>query len=120
MLESIVSCLVEKHGAGRLRMTLFARDLAWFMELRSVFSHNIWGRFSPLSSIPTFEGATIFRIIDYFVVNNLIPTSAFFITILVGWVMSREANCSELGLGESEVIHFGLRWCVLWHQLVFS
>ena len=39
----------------------------------------------------------MFRIIDYFVVNNLIPTSAFFITILVGWVM-REAN-HELGLG---------------------
>ena len=98
MLESIVSCLVKSHGAGRLRMTLFARDLAWFMELRSVFSHNIWADFSPLNSIPTFEGATIFRIIDYFVVNNLIPTSAYFITILLGWVMSREANCSELGL----------------------
>ena len=62
----------------------------------------------------------MFRIIDCFVVNNLILTSAFFITILVGWVMPREANCYELGLGESGVKNFGLRWCILWHQLVFS
>ena len=71
------------------------------MELGSVLSHNIWADFLPLNSIPTFEGATIFRIIDYFVVNNLIPTSELFITIFVSWVMFREATCCELGLDES-------------------
>ena len=55
----------------------------------------------------------MFRIIDCFVVNNLIPTSAFFITILVGWVMPREANCYELGLGESGVktLAYGGAFC---------
>ena len=65
MLESIVSCLVEKHGAGRLRMTLFARDLAWFMELGSVLSHNIWADSLSLNFILMFEGVTIFRVIDH-------------------------------------------------------
>jgi NSS family neurotransmitter:Na+ symporter len=101
MLESTVSRLVEKPGASRLRMTLYAGGLAWFIGLGSVFSHNIWADFLPLNFIPMFEGATIFRIIDYFVVNNLILTSAFFITIFAGWVMSREATRDELGLGES-------------------
>lgn len=101
MLESTVSRLVEKPEASRLRMTLYAGGLAWFIGLGSVFSHNIWADFLPLNFIPMFEGATIFRIIDYFVVNNLILTSAFFITIFAGWVMSREATRDELGLGES-------------------
>ena len=48
-----------------------------------------------------FEGSTIFRIIDFFVVNNLMLLSAFFITIFVGWVMSKEATRDELGLGDS-------------------
>ena len=41
------------------------------------------------------------RIIDFFVVNNLILLSAFFITIFVGWVMSKEATREELGMGDS-------------------
>ena len=54
------------------------------MELASVLSHNIWAEFLPLNSILMFEGVTIFRIIDHSVVNNLIPISAFFITIFLG------------------------------------
>jgi len=66
-----------------------------------VFSHNIWADFTPLNFIPMFEGATIFRIIDFFVVNNLILLSAFFITLFVGWIMSRDATLEELGMGNS-------------------
>ena len=101
MLESTVSRLVERPGATRLRMTLYAGGLAWFIGLGSVFSHNIWIDFTPLNFIPMFEGATIFRIIDFFVVNNMMLCSAFFMTLFVGWVMSREATQNELGMGNS-------------------
>lgn len=101
MLESVVSRLVERPGASRKRMTLIAGGVAWFIGLGSVFSHNIWSDFTPLNFIPMFEGSTIFRIIDFFVVNNLILFSAFFITIFVGWVMSKEATREELGMGDS-------------------
>ncbi|MEQ8954419.1 MAG: sodium-dependent transporter, partial [Gammaproteobacteria bacterium] len=101
MLESTVSRLVERPGATRLRMTLAAGGLAWVIGLGSVFSHNIWSDFQPLNFIPMFEGATIFRIIDFFVVNNLILISAFFITLFVGWVMSADATRDELGMGNS-------------------
>lgn len=101
MLESTVSRLVERPGATRARMTLLAGGLAWFIGLGSVFSHNIWSDFMPLNFIPMFEGSTIFRIIDFFVVNNLILVSAFFITVFVGWVMSTDATREELGLGDT-------------------
>jgi len=101
MLESTVSRLVERQGASRRRMTLYAGGLAWLIGLASVFSHNIWADFTPLNFIPMFEGATIFRIIDFFVVNNLILLSAFFITLFVGWIMSRDATLEELGMGNS-------------------
>lgn len=101
MLESTVSRLVERPGATRVRMTLLAGGLAWFIGLGSVFSHNIWSDFMPLKFIPMFEGSTIFRIIDFFVVNNLILVSAFFITVFVGWVMSTDATREELGLGDT-------------------
>jgi len=48
-----------------------------------------------------FEDVAIFRIIDHPMVNNLIPTSAFFTSIFLGLVMPREATCYELGLDES-------------------
>jgi NSS family neurotransmitter:Na+ symporter len=101
MMESLVSRLVERPGATRKRMTLMAGGVAWFIGLGSVFSHNIWSDFTPLNFIPMFEGSTIFRIIDFFVVNNLILLSAFFIAIFVGWVMSKEATREELGMGDS-------------------
>lgn len=106
MLESIVSRLVERPGATRLRMTLIAGGGAWFIGLGSVFSHNIWSDFTPLDFIPWFEGSTIFRIIDFFVVNNLMLISAFLITIFAGWVMSQSATQDELGLGDS----LGYKW----------
>jgi len=101
MLESTVSRLIERPGASRRRMTLIAGGLAWLIGLGSVFSHNIWSDFMPLNFIPMFEGATIFRIIDFFVVNNLILLSAFFITLFVGWVMSTQATQEELGLSNT-------------------
>ena len=69
--------------------------------LGSVFSYNIWSDFTPLGFIDALEGATIFRIIDFFVVNNLMLFSAFFISLFVGWVMSEEATKEELGMGNN-------------------
>ncbi len=103
MLESVVSRLVERDGASRPLMTMIAGGLAWVIGLGSVFSFNIWSDFTPLSSIALLRDATIFRIIDFFVVNNLILFSAFLITIFVGWVMSEQATREELGLGNGFV-----------------
>ncbi|MBT7225126.1 MAG: sodium-dependent transporter, partial [Gammaproteobacteria bacterium] len=102
MMESVVSRLIEREGAKRLHMTLLAGGMAWLIGLGSVFSHNIWSDFTPLGFIDALEGATIFRIIDFFVVNNLILFSAFFITLFVGWVMSEEATKEELGMGNNQ------------------
>ncbi|MFT4824703.1 MAG: NSS family neurotransmitter:Na+ symporter [Pseudohongiellaceae bacterium] len=101
MLESVVSRLIERENSKRLHMTLLAGGLAWLIGLGSVFSHNIWSDFTPLGFIEILEGATIFRLIDFFVVNNLILFSAFLITIFVGWVMSEEATRDELGMGNN-------------------
>jgi NSS family neurotransmitter:Na+ symporter len=101
MLESVVSRLIERENSKRLHMTLLAGGLAWLIGLGSVFSHNIWSDFTPLGFIEILEGATIFRLIDFFVVNNLILFSAFLITLFVGWVMSEEATRDELGMGNN-------------------
>ena len=103
MLQSVVSRLVEHKGASRPMMTALAGGLAWIIGLGSVFSFNIWSDFTPLSFIDLLSNATIFRIIDFFVVNNLIMISAFFMTIFVGWIMSEQATRDELGLGNGLV-----------------
>lgn len=100
MLESVVSRLVERAGATRPTMTALAGGLAWLIGLGSVFSFNIWSGFTPLSFIEPLKDATIFRIIDFFVVNILITVSAVLIAIFVGWVMSKQATIDELGLGD--------------------
>lgn len=98
MLESVVARLVEFNRWSRAKMTVLAGGLVWVLGLGSVFSHNIWSNFTPLDFIPLLEGATIFRIVDFFVVNNLILISAFFLCIFVGWVMSEHALKDELDI----------------------
>jgi len=98
MLESVVARLIEFNLWSRSKMTLLAGGLVWVLGLGSVFSHNIWSDFTPLGFIPLLEGATIFRIVDFFVVNNLILISAFFLCIFVGWVMSEHTLRDELDI----------------------
>lgn len=98
MLESVVARLIEFNLWSRSKMTLLAGGLVWVLGLGSVFSHNIWSDFTPLGFIPLLEGATIFRIVDFFVVNNLILISAFFLCIFVGWVMSEHTLKDELDI----------------------
>jgi len=103
MLQSVVSRLVEREGASRTKMTIAAGGAAWIIGLGSVFSFNIWSEFKPLTFIDLLQDATIFRIIDFFVVNNLILVSAFFLLIFAGWVMSEEATRDEFGMGDGVV-----------------
>ena len=60
-----------------------------------------------LGFIPLLEGATIFRIIDFFVVNNLILISAFTLCIFIGWVVSESALRDELDITDQ-------RWFPIW------
>ena len=80
-------------------MTLIAGSLIWLIGLGSVFSYNLLADFEPLGFITMFEGFTIFRLVDFFVVNVLILASALLLTIFVGYVMSRQATQEEWGLG---------------------
>ena len=103
VVGSVVARVVERPGASRPMMAAVAGGVAWVIGLGSVFSHNIWSDFTPLSFISVLSDATIFRIIDFFVVNNLVLISTFFIAIFVGWTMSERATCDELGLGNGPV-----------------
>lgn len=113
MLESVVSRLIERPGATRARMTVIAGSVIWFIGLGSVFSYNVLADFKPLAFISLFEDFTIFRLVDFFVVNVLILTSAILITVFVGYVMSRQATREELGLGDHvlfRIWHFNMRY----------
>lgn len=105
MLESVVSWLVEHKGFKRSIMATAAGGLAWIIGLGSVFSFNIWSDFTPLSMFEPLRGATIFRILDYFTVNILVPVSAFLIVIFVGWIMSENATRDELAMNNETVYH---------------
>lgn len=98
MLESVVARLVEFNTWSRAKMTLLAGGIVWVLGLGSVFSFNVWSDFTPFGFIPMLEGATIFRIVDFFVVNNLILISAFLLCVFVGWVMSEQALRDELDI----------------------
>lgn len=103
MLESVVSRLIEFGIAGRTAMTFFAGTLIWLLGLGTVFSFNILSDFKPLSFIPVFRDATIFRIIDFITVNILVMVSAFFLCIFCGWIMSEYATRDELKM-KNEVL----------------
>ena len=107
MLESVVARLIEFNRYSRRTMTLLAGGAIWLLGLGSVLSFNLWSDFTPLGFIPLLEGATIFRIIDFFVVNNLILISAFTLCIFIGWVVSESALRDELDITDQ-------RWFPIW------
>ena len=77
-VEPVVSWAEEHHGWKRKRVSVLVGLALWLVGLASVFSFNIWSGFTPLDMFVTFEGKTIFELLEYLAVNILMPVNAGF------------------------------------------
>ncbi|MDT8319876.1 MAG: sodium-dependent transporter [Xanthomonadales bacterium] len=96
-VEPIVSWAEEHRGWKRKRVSVLVGLAIWLVGLASVFSFNIWAGFKPLDMLPAFQGKTFFDIIEYLVVNIMMPLNGILIAFFVGWIMTRASVLDELG-----------------------
>jgi NSS family neurotransmitter:Na+ symporter len=87
LIEPIVAYTIDKFDASRRNACIGVGVLAWVIGLGSVLSFNDWSDFTPLASIPIFDGMTVYALIDYFTANIFMPVGGILIALFVGWRM---------------------------------
>ncbi len=99
LIEPAVAWLVENHGMGRVRASLWAGLATWTLGLGTVFSFN-------LASDWTLFGKTFFDLLDFLTANIMLPLGGLLIAVFSVWVLSRESSAEELALARP--VHYAL------------
>ena len=102
-VEPIVSWAEEHHGWQRKRVSVLVGLAIWLVGLASVFSFNIWSGFTPLDMFQTFQGKTIFNLLEYLTVNIMMPVNGLLIALFAGWLMSKSSVLDELAIAEGNM-----------------
>ena len=99
LLEVVVSYFIDQKGMTRARSTLVCGLTILAMSVLCGLSFGGWGAVSNFSWIYRGTAAAkvgLFAHMDHMASNWLLPVGGFFITIGVGWFMSREETFKEL------------------------
>ncbi len=103
LIEPAVAWLVENRNWSRIRASVLAGFITWFVGIGTVLSFNNW------AEIKLF-GLTFFDLLDYLTANIMLPLGGFFIALFASWIMSRKSSLEELGMGDHAGFH---TWWVL-------
>jgi NSS family neurotransmitter:Na+ symporter len=95
----------------RVHASMYAGIATWSLGLLTIFSFNRWADFHPLSFIPIFKDATLFKLLDYLTANIMLPLGGLFIAVFSVWVMTRDDSLQELDMGDGPAYR-------LWYAVV--
>lgn len=98
LLEPVVEWVEEKFSMSRVSSAVAVGFACWLLGIASVLSFNEWSGFAPLGMFVTFEGQTIFDLLDYFTANFMLPLSGLLTAVFVGWFVAKESIQQDLGL----------------------
>ncbi|TNE57512.1 MAG: sodium-dependent transporter [Alphaproteobacteria bacterium] len=96
MLEILASWVEERSRLGRKTGVIVGGLAVWAVGLLTVFSFNKWAGFHPLGRLSTFQGMTIFELIDFVTGKIMLPLGGLLIALIAGWVMTRQSSRDEL------------------------
>ncbi|MFQ5533365.1 MAG: sodium-dependent transporter [Sphingomonadales bacterium] len=100
VLEPVVSWAEEKLNIRRCWGAVFAGIGAWVLGLASLLSFSVWKQFYPLAFIGKFREANLFALADGLISKIMLPMGGILIALFVGWRLSRDLVCEELGMGD--------------------
>jgi NSS family neurotransmitter:Na+ symporter len=98
LLEPVVTWLIEQYSFSRNVACLISCLVIWSLGIGTIFSFNIASEY-------TFLGRTFFENLDYLASNILLPLGGAFMSIFVGWRISRSSVVEELSIGSGIVFH---------------
>jgi NSS family neurotransmitter:Na+ symporter len=113
-LELATTPLQHALKCSRASASMICGTICWTLGIVTVLSFNLWAEWFPLASIPAFESATWFDLIDHLTSNVLLPIGGFGIAVFVGWAVPRSIIARELGLPKAtvDVLYVLLRYVV--------
>lgn len=111
LLEASVSWAIGRFKQPRWLVTIILGGLAFLIGAWASFSFNSQADFQPFDFM-IFSGQPVFGIIDELTAKILLPLSALFVSIFVGWIADRRLIDSENGLdgGLQRMWLFLVRW----------
>lgn len=94
LLEVVVSYFIDQRGFSRRKATFLCGAGIFVVSAFCGLSFGAWGS---ASTFEVFGGKPgIFATLDHLAANWLLPIGGFFITLAVGWAMTRDATRDEL------------------------
>ncbi|MFK7913136.1 MAG: sodium-dependent transporter [Pseudomonadales bacterium] len=100
MLETMTARAAERPGLSRARAATAIGACTFVLGLVTVFSFSSWSDVHLLGQFAAFEGKTPFDLIDYFVSNLIMPIAGVLYAVFASWILSREVQVAELGVGD--------------------
>jgi neurotransmitter:Na+ symporter, NSS family len=112
MLELVVALLMRRFGWRRPVAAWLAAGACFVLGIATVLSFNVWADWHPLATIPAFETATIFDLLDEATSNIMLPLGGLALAIFAGWALPIRALADELQLGPraSALLRAALRY----------
>ncbi|MBX3490382.1 sodium-dependent transporter [Parvibaculum sp.] len=107
LLEPVVAWVEEAVDMSRRKLAVIAGILVWILGFGTVLSFNHWSDFHPFAPLGILAGMTVFDVLDYVVLNIVMPTVGLLMSLFVGWVLTREKVEEALGVS-------GARWVGFW------
>lgn len=104
LIEPAVAWMIESWRVSRVVANLILGGIAWVVGLGTVFSFNLW-------KDATLGGNTFFDLMDFFTSSIMLPLTALFIAVFVGWVLKPEYVTRAIGDRSPAVLR-------VWHWLL--
>jgi len=108
MLETMTARAAERAGVSRAKAAGLIGAGTFLLGLVTVFSFSSWENVYPLGHLATFATKTPFDLIDYFVSNLILPIGGVLYAVFAGWIISRDVQIEELGVGDGVFYRFWL------------
>ncbi|MDT8318920.1 MAG: sodium-dependent transporter [Xanthomonadales bacterium] len=90
----------EKWNISRVRAAIASGIVVWILGVSTILSFNVLKAFYPLGFMDAFAGRTLFEIQEFVATNILLVVGGILMSVLTGWIMTRQALLDEFGLAD--------------------
>ena len=97
LLEVVVAWLKTKR-LSRVSAAGLAGSSCLVAGAPTVLSFNAWATWFPLATVPGFEHASFFEVLDFLTSDVMLPLGGLCLSLFTGWRMSEELLGSQLNL----------------------
>ncbi len=98
--EPILRWAEEKWEIRRTRAAIITGLIVWLLGIGPILSFNLLKDFHPIGFLKNLANLTIFDAQVYISTNILIVLSGIAMSLLAGWVMTRQVLLKETGLAD--------------------